>query len=98
MNNSCSWFDQHYPGSKVKRLMIIPTLKLANGAGFNDEVESLRNDKLQKLVTNVRAFFSELKGLDLKNLSEKQLQQFIDLHELRVEDITSKYSEKFHKG
>ncbi|MDR4470398.1 MAG: DEAD/DEAH box helicase family protein [Nitrospira sp.] len=98
MNNSCSWFDKVYPGSKVKRLMIIPTLRLANGAGFNDEVEALRNEKLQKLVTNVRAFFNELKGLDLKNLSEKQLQHFIDLHELKVEDIVSKYSEKFRKA
>lgn len=96
MNNSCAWFDDHYSTSKVKRLMIIPALKLAKGAGFNAEVEALRNDKLQKLVSNVRAFFSELKGLDLKNLSETRLQQFIDLHELRVEDIASKYSEKFH--
>lgn len=95
MNNACSWFDQNYAGTKVKRILIIPTLKLAKGAGFNDSVEAMRKDKLGRLVNNARAFFGEFKTLDLKNVSHEKVQQLINLHELSVEDISGKYSEKF---
>jgi replicative superfamily II helicase len=95
MNNACSWFDQNYVGAKVKRIMIVPTLKLAKGAGFNESVEAMRKDKLGKLVTNVKAFFGEFKILDLKNVSHEKVQELINLHELSVEDILGKYTEKF---
>ena len=53
MNNSCAWFDKNYKGVNVKNLLIIPTRKLGSGAGFNKEVEIVRDKNLKKLTRNI---------------------------------------------
>ncbi len=93
MNNSCAWFQNRYPGSKSSNLMIIWTKTLGTGAGFTEEIRIMRNKKLDSLVKNTKAFFSELKGLDLQDISETKLQANLEHHELTVEDLISKYSE-----
>jgi len=94
MNNASAWFRKHYPGAKVKRIMIIPTKTLSRGAGFNEDVEIMRNRDLGRLTNNVRAFFSEFRNLDFSNLSESKIQGFIDTHKLGVSDILEQYSEQ----
>jgi len=94
INNACAWFKQNYGTSKVKRIMIIPTKKLGYGAGFNEDVGIMRKGKLGKLTSNVRGFFNEFKDLDLKNLSEKKIQEYLSFHKLNVEKILTDYSEK----
>jgi hypothetical protein len=93
MNNSCAWFKSHYGDPKLKAIMIIPTRKLGEGAGFNEPVQIMRKTNLDSLTKHVRAFFHEFKTLDLKNLSENKIQAFIDSHGLSVEKILSGYSE-----
>ena len=34
MNNSSAWFQKHYPGAKVKRILIIPTKTLGRAVCF----------------------------------------------------------------
>jgi hypothetical protein len=36
----------------------------------------------------------EFKNLDLRNLSEKKAQELIDIHELSIKDLLSKYTVK----
>ncbi len=74
--------------------MIIPTKTLSRGAGFNEDVEIMRNRDLGRLTNNVRAFFSEFRNLDFSNLSESKIQGFIDTHKLGVSDILEQYSEQ----
>jgi hypothetical protein len=95
MNNACSWFNQFYPGANATRILIIPTLSLARGAGFNESVRGMRNERLTKLVRNVRGFYNEFKEMDLRSLPESKINSFILAHELSAEDITTKYSEAF---
>ncbi len=94
MNNASAWFGKRYGDVDAKRIMIIPTKKLGSGAGFNDDVAIMRQGKLGKLTKNVRRFFSEFADLDLQDLSEGAVQKLITGHELSVDDIVSKYSER----
>ncbi|MGH7146468.1 MAG: DEAD/DEAH box helicase family protein [Nitrospiraceae bacterium] len=94
MNNACAWFKNHYGSAEVKRVMIIPTKKVSPAGGFNEEVQVMREHNLKKLVSNIRAFFNEFKGLDLRDLSESKIQEFLELHGLSVPKLLADYSEK----
>ncbi|HBL05581.1 MAG TPA: DEAD/DEAH box helicase [Clostridium sp.] len=93
MNNACAWFEKNYGDINVKRIMIIPTRKVSRAAGFNKEVEIMRERNLKKLVNNLREFYKEFKNLDLKDLSSVAIQRFINLHKLDVESLLKEYSE-----
>jgi hypothetical protein len=94
MNNASAWFRKHYPGATAKRIMIIPTKTLSRGAGFNEDVEIMRDHNLRRLVSNVRAFFNEFRNLDFANLSESKVQGFVDAHKLGVANLLAEYSEQ----
>jgi replicative superfamily II helicase len=93
MNNSCAWFHNRYAGASSRNLMIIWTKTLGTAAAFTEEVGIMRNKKLEFLVKNTKAFFGELKGIDLQDLSETKLQANLEQHQLSVEALISKYSE-----
>ena len=94
MNNSIAWFNKCYRGANVKCILVIPTNIVGSAAGFNEEVEILKSKQLRKLTFRVRAFFMEFKNLDLRDLSEKKAQELIDIHELSIKDLLSKYTVK----
>lgn len=96
MNKSSAWFDRHYPGMKVKRIMIIPTRKVASAAAFREEVDVMRTPQLTKLAKNVLAFFAEFRGVDLKDLSDRRVQDLLEFHKLGVSNLLSDYSEKVY--
>jgi replicative superfamily II helicase len=93
MNNSCAWFKNNYPGAVSKNIMIIWTKAVAPAAGFNEDLGIMRGRQLEMLVKNVRSFFQELRGVDLKDLSETKLKTLLDTHQLTVDDLLTKYSE-----
>lgn len=93
MNNACAWFTKNYGDVPVKRIMIIPTKKIAHAAGFNLDVQIMREKNLKKLVENVNKYFMEYKNLDLKDVSPKRVQELLSIHRLTAEDILSLYSE-----
>jgi hypothetical protein len=96
MIRTAAWFAKHYKRAKVKRMLIIPTLKVGRAAAFSDEyeVEVMRDKSLTKLRQNVKKFFHEFEALDFGSISEAKVQQLLDAHDLGTDAITSKYSEK----
>lgn len=94
MNTSCVWFDEHYPGMTVKKLIIIPINKLSKAAALPEGVEIMRRQELMKFTANVRAFFAEFKSMDFQDLSEEKVQQLVDAHGLSVDAILKEYSKK----
>lgn len=92
MNNACAWFAKNYKAAKAKNIMIIPAGKLANGAGFNEEVQIMRKTELGRLTKNARSFFAEFASADLKDLSDKKVQAFLDTHHLSVDALLTEYS------
>jgi len=72
--------------------MIIPSKKLARGAGVLQSTYALNDNGLKKLRTNVQAFFGEFHSQDLKNLSKQNVQEALERHRLGVEDLLSHYS------
>jgi hypothetical protein len=94
MNRSSAWFKRCYPGSTVTRVMVIPPIKLASGAALIDEVLIMRKKHLDQLTTNVRAFFNEFRKLDLRDLSLGKIEEFLRIHRLMVDDLTSTYGQK----
>jgi replicative superfamily II helicase len=93
MNNSCAWFKNNYPGAVSKNIMIIWTKAVAPAAGFNEDVGIMRARQLEALVKNVRSFFQEFRGVDLKDLSEGKVKTLLGTHQLTVDDLLTKYSE-----
>ena len=91
MNNSCAWFKQHYPGAVSTNVMIIWTKTVTPAGGFNEAVQIMTNKGLERLVKRTKEFFSQLKGTDLRDLSETKLQEHLEQYELIVDDLTTKY-------
>ena len=94
MNRSSAWFNRYYPGSEVTRILIIPTNKLAVEAALNDDVIIMRKKHLDQLTKNVRGFFNEYRKVDLRDLSERKIEEHLRTHKLTVDDLTSAYGQK----
>ena len=93
MNNACAWFKERYKGAKSKNILIIPTKVVSKATGFNETVGIMRKANLKRLVYNFKAFFAEFKSVDLKDVSDKKVQEFLNTHKLSVDEILTVYSE-----
>ena len=94
MNKSSAWFNRHYPGSTVSRVLIIPPHKLASAAAFNEYVLVMCKQHLDQLTKNVRGFFNEFRKVDLRDLSENKIDEHLRTHKLTVDDLINAYSRK----
>lgn len=94
MNRSSAWFKRYYPGSAVTRVLIIPTRKLASNAGLNDDVLIMCKKHLDELTKNVRGFFNEFRKVDLRDISEKKIDEYLRTHQLTVDDLAGAYGQK----
>jgi hypothetical protein len=92
MNNSCAWFASQYPAAKATKILVHPSNKLANAAGFVEIVQILRKDELDMLKKNVREFFAEFRGVKLTDVSEANVQSWLVQHALTVNDLKTKYA------
>lgn len=96
MNQSCAWFRKNYEGAAFSKILIIPTPRLANSAAFYEsDVRIMDRESLGALVRQVKAFFSELKNKNFRDLSEKFVQELINTHKLTVLDLQKDYSIPF---
>jgi replicative superfamily II helicase len=91
MNNSIAWFRANYQGASVRNIMVHPSKQLGQGAFFNEEVLIMRDRQLRMLQQNIRSFFNEFKAIDLNDLSESKVQEYLNTHKLRVENIIGLY-------
>lgn len=92
MNNACAWFAKNYPNAKATNWLIIPTKNVSAAAGFNSAVLILRKPNLKKLVKNVRGFFGQLKKLDLNDIDDEKLQEYLNDYSVSTDDLP-KYGE-----
>jgi hypothetical protein len=67
---------------------------LSGGAGFTIPVEILRKKGLNQLKANYKRFFEELKPYESGTITEKQLDEYLRLHHLTVDEIWNNYTEK----
>jgi hypothetical protein len=98
MNRSSAWFDKHYPGLSVRRLLVHPSHKVQSAAAFTHEVEAVRERELKKLAKSVREFFKSFEALNFKDLSIVHVQKMVDVHHLTLADLISIYSKKLRNG
>jgi len=94
MNRSSAWFDKHYQGMNVKRIIVHPANTVQSAAAFTHEVEAMRESELKKLVKSVREFFKSFEGLNFKDLSTAHIQKLVDAHKLAVPNLLADYSKK----
>lgn len=94
MNRSSAWFDKHYPGLNVKRLIVHPSSTVPSAASFTHNVEAVREVELKKLVRAVREFFKAFESLNFRDLSTAHIQKLLTLHKLSVSDLVTDYSKK----
>jgi replicative superfamily II helicase len=94
MNRSAAWFEKHYPGMKVKRLMIHPAQQLESADAFTHDVEVVRQVELKRLVKSARSFFNAFNRVSFSDLSAHHIQKLVDSHGLALSDIVGSYSKK----
>lgn len=89
MNRSSAWFEKHYKGMSVKRLIIHPAGKLESAAALTHEVEGVREADLKRLVTACRDFFKSFQTQNFADLSAPRVQQMLDFYKLSVTDLNN---------
>lgn len=94
MNRSSAWFDKHYPGMAVKRVIIHPASKIESAAAFTHPVEGMREAELSKLVKACRNFFKAFESKDFDDLSSADIQKLINAYQLSVDHLIDGYSKK----
>ncbi|MEX2746287.1 DEAD/DEAH box helicase family protein [Rhizobium mongolense] len=94
MNRSAAWFEKHYAGMKVKRLIVHPANKIQSAAAFTHEVDGMSENDLKRLVRAATAFFKSFENQNLKDLSVLHIQGLIDAHHLSVDDLINRYCSK----
>jgi hypothetical protein len=92
MNRSSAWFDKHYAGMKVRRIIIHPAHQVQSAAAFTHDVEVTRERELKKLARSVRAFFKSFEKQNLKDLSTTNIQEMLDAHGLATDTMRSDYA------
>jgi replicative superfamily II helicase len=94
MNRSSAWFEKHYPGMDVKRIIIHPAHVLPSAAALTHDVEVMREGELKRLVKRIREFFKSFEGLNFKDLSTAHIQQIVDAHDLSIPKLLAEYTHK----
>ena len=94
MNRSSAWFDKHYPGMAVKRIIVHPSNTVQSAAAFTHEVEAMRVTELHTFVKSAREFFKSFESLNFKDLSTAHIQKMLDAHHLAVPKLLNLYSKK----
>jgi replicative superfamily II helicase len=94
MNRSSAWFEKHYAGMKVKRLIVHPAKRIESAAHFLHEVEGVAVSELRKLEKACREFFKGFEGQNFADLSPPHIQTMFDSHHLSVNDLLKLYSRK----
>lgn len=96
MNSHCGWFDSEYGSvTKVKRVLIIPTLALSYQANFTHNIEIIRKNGLKKLRDNIKAFANEFKQYELKDISEEFIQNALIANKLDMDNLLKDCTEKY---
>jgi len=94
MSRSAAWFEKHYPGVNVSRILIHPTNTVGTAAAFTYETLIMRGRELKRLVNAVRAFYKSFEALDFRSLSVHHTQKLLDAHKLSVSDMLASYGKK----
>jgi replicative superfamily II helicase len=94
MNRSSAWFEKHYAGMKVKRIIVHPAGAIASAASFTHEVEGMREAELRRLVKQLREFFKSFEAFNFKDMSATKIQQLIDAHGLSISSLLTQTTKK----
>jgi len=94
MNRSSAWFEKHYAGMKVKRIIVHPASAVESAASFTHDVEGVREVELRKLVKKMREFFKSFETFDFKDMSAVKIQKLIDSHGLSISSLLTDTTRK----
>jgi hypothetical protein len=94
MNRHGEWFDKHYPGMDVKRIIVHPAYVVPSAAAFTHEVEVMGETELKRLVKRIQEFFKSFEGLNFQDLSTAHIQKLVDTHGLSIPKLLSGYTKK----
>ncbi|RLD80700.1 MAG: DEAD/DEAH box helicase [Bacteroidetes bacterium] len=97
MNSHCGWFESEYGKIPVSNVLIFPTKTLSYHANFTHKVMILRKGKLKNLKINIRSFYKELKNYKINEISDEKLQEFINAHNLEINNLKTDYFESYYQ-
>ena len=92
--SSYAWFKLNYASSNVKSVLIIPTKNVSSATAFIDPVDILRKKGLNRLKLNWKRFFEEFRQYELETITETQIDKYLRIHQLTIEEILNDYTEK----
>lgn len=86
----CAWFESVYQGDTYIPILVIQAEKLADNAYFSREVRVLTKENLKKLKKQIRNFFKEFKGYNLKGIEPEVINQKLAAHNLHDNSFVEK--------
>lgn len=85
--NSTRWFEEKYIDCVVKPVIIINPKLMAKGAFLPEDGEILDVGGLSKLKARIRSFFKEFSNVNLNQVPDLTIQEWIKSHDLEVNAI-----------
>jgi replicative superfamily II helicase len=94
MNRSSAWFEKHYAGMEVKRIIVHPASAVASAASFTHDVDAMREIELRRLVKHLRDFFKSFEAFNFLDMSATKIHNLIDAHGLSVTSLLTNATKK----
>ncbi|HKK87404.1 MAG TPA: DEAD/DEAH box helicase family protein [Saprospiraceae bacterium] len=91
--NSTRWFEEKYVDCEVLPIIVINPRLLAKGAFLPENGQILNIGGLAKLKARVRSFFKEFSNVDIKQVPDITIQEWLKSHELEVNNLKQLFKE-----
>ena len=95
--NSTRWFEEKYIDCVVKPVIVINPKLMARGAFLPENGEILDVGGLSKLKARIRSFYMEFSNVDLGQVPDLTIQEWIKSHDLEVEGIKQLFKKPVYR-
>lgn len=93
MNSHCEWFKSEYGEmTKCEKYIVIPTHHLSYHGDLPSDVKVVNRTRLNRFKGSVKAFFQELAKYEISQVTDENIQLWLNTHGLSEKEIMSIYS------
>jgi hypothetical protein len=93
MNSHCEWFKSEYGENTLcEKYIVIPTSQLSYHGNLPSDVKVVNNIRLSRFKGSVKAFFQEFSEYDITQVTDSNIQTWLNTHTLSEKDIMGAHS------
>lgn len=93
MNSHCEWFKSEYGENTIcEKYIVIPTNLLSYHGDLPSDVRVVNSTRLSRFKGCVKAFFQEFAEYDISQVTDANIQTWLNTHSLSEKDIMGTHS------